>query len=104
IGDAEPILSMGQIQRVLLARALAHRPSLVVLDEATSALDPVAEAHVAASIDALNATVITVAHRLDTVRHCNRIYVLKDGAIVESGTFDELAASRGILAEFLSAD
>jgi ABC-type bacteriocin/lantibiotic exporter with double-glycine peptidase domain len=104
IGDAEPILSMGQIQRVLLARALAHRPSLVVLDEATSALDPAAEAHVAASIDALNATVITVAHRLDTVRRCDRIYVLKDGMIVEAGTFDELAASQGILTEFLSAD
>lgn len=104
IGDAEPILSIGQIQRVLLARALAHRPSLVVLDEATSALDPAAEAHVAASVDALNATVITVAHRLDTVRRCDRIYVLQDGRIVESGSFDELAASRGILAEFLSAD
>lgn len=104
IGDAEPILSMGQIQRVLLARALAHRPSLVILDEATSALDPAAEAHVAGSIDELNATVITVAHRLDTVRRCDRIYVLKDGAIVECGSFDELAASRGILAEFLSAD
>lgn len=104
IGDAEPILSMGQIQRVLLARALAHRPSLVVLDEATSALDPAAEAHVAASIDGLNATVITVAHRLDTVRRCDRIYVLKDGRIVESGSFDQLAASHGILSEFLSAD
>jgi ABC-type bacteriocin/lantibiotic exporter with double-glycine peptidase domain len=104
IGDAEPILSIGQIQRVLLARALAHRPSLVVLDEATSALDPAAEAHVAASIDALNATVITVAHRLDTVRRCDRIYVLQDGRIMESGSFEELAASRGILAEFLSAD
>mgnify|MGYP001627203735 CR=1 FL=1 len=104
IGDAEPILSIGQIQRVLLARALAHRPALVVLDEATSALDPKAEAHVAASVDALKATVITVAHRLDTVRRCDRIYVLKDGRIAETGTFDELAASDGILAEFLSAD
>ena len=104
IGDAEPILSIGQIQRVLLARALAHRPALVVLDEATSALDPKAEAHVAASVDALKATVITVAHRLDTVRRCDRIYVLKDGRIAETGTFDQLAASDGILAEFLSAD
>jgi ABC-type bacteriocin/lantibiotic exporter with double-glycine peptidase domain len=104
IGDAEPILSMGQIQRVLLARALAHRPALIVLDEATSALDPAAEAHVAASIDSLRATVVTVAHRLDTVKACDRIYVMQDGRIIESGTFDELVMSKGLLADFLSAD
>jgi ABC-type bacteriocin/lantibiotic exporter with double-glycine peptidase domain len=104
IGDAEPVLSGGQIQRVLVARAIAHRPRLVVLDEATSALDPAAEAHVAASIDRLAAAVVTVAHRLDTVRACDRIYVLHDGRVAACGTFAELAEADGVLSDFLAAE
>ncbi|MEZ5775001.1 MAG: ATP-binding cassette domain-containing protein [Hyphomicrobiaceae bacterium] len=104
IGDADPVLSTGQVQRLLIARAVAHRPRVLVLDEATSALDPATEAKVAAALGALEATVIAVAHRLDTVRHCDCIHVLDDGRIVESGRYDALMAAGGLLAAMVAAD
>lgn len=104
VGDGDVVLSGGQVQRVLLARAFAARPKVLFLDEATSALDARAEAHVARSIASLGATVITVAHRLDTVRHCDVIHVLDRGKVVETGTFDTLSRSGGHLDAFVSAD
>lgn len=104
IGDADPVLSTGQVQRLLLARAVAQRPRILILDEATSALDPQTEAQVATAIAGLNATVIAVAHRLDTVRHCDCIYVIDNGRIVESGTFSELSKGTGVLAGLAAAE
>jgi NHLM bacteriocin system ABC transporter ATP-binding protein len=87
--------SGGQKQRILVARALAADPRILFLDEATSALDNVTQAIVAATMDSLDATRITIAHRLSTVRRANRIGVLKQGRFVECGSFEELMESNG---------
>ncbi|WP_430463527.1 ATP-binding cassette domain-containing protein [Tabrizicola sp.] len=104
IGDAGSVFSGGQVQRILIARALAQAPRIVILDEATSALDPAREAHVAKALDGLKSTTITVAHRLETIRHCDCIHVLDAGRIVESGTYAELLARGGIFAGLVAAD
>lgn len=86
-------LSGGQRQRIGIARALYHDPDLLVFDEATSALDPLTERDITEAIRSLHGhkTVIIIAHRLSTVRHCDRILMLDHGRIAQSGRFDELA-------------
>jgi len=93
-------LSRGERQLLTFARALVNAPEVLVLDEATSAVDPATEARVQAALETLRAgrTVITVAHRLATVRDCDRIYVLSGGEIVERGDHDALIASGGVYA------
>lgn len=93
-------LSRGERQLLTFARALTNDPEVLVLDEATSAVDPETEARVQAALERLRAgrTVITVAHRLATVRACDCIYVLSGGAIVESGDHDTLIAKGGAYA------
>ncbi|MGY8636224.1 NHLP bacteriocin export ABC transporter permease/ATPase subunit [Bradyrhizobium sp. 14AA] len=93
-------LSGGQRQRLLIARALAHNPRLLLMDEATSALDNRSQAIVTASIERLNITRIVIAHRLSTVQSADRIVVLDKGRIVQSGGFDELMEKPGLFAEF----
>jgi NHLM bacteriocin system ABC transporter ATP-binding protein len=92
--DARSI-SGGQRQRLMIARALVHRPRIVVLDEATSALDNRNQAHVMASLAELNVTRLVIAHRLSTIRAADRIVVLERGRLVQSGTYDELMALAG---------
>jgi ABC-type multidrug transport system fused ATPase/permease subunit len=94
LGERGVRLSGGQRQRLAIARELFKEPELLILDEATSALDTESERFVQKSIDELkgNATIVVIAHRLSTVRNCDRIYVLSAGEVVESGTFDELYA------------
>jgi len=104
VGDTDCGFSGGQVQRLLLARAFATRPKVLVLDEATSALDPKLESDIAAAIDGMQATTISVAHRLDTLQACDRIYVFDQGRIVESGSFAELAAGRGLFAAMRTAE
>ena len=89
-------VSGGQRQRLLIARALARRPRVVLFDEATSALDNETQAHVADSLDRLNATRIVIAHRLSTILHADRIYVLEAGRVVQTGTFQELIHQPGL--------
>lgn len=93
LGERGIRLSGGQRQRVAIARALYRRPEVLVFDEGTSALDTATERQIIASLDRLrdNRTLITVAHRLSTVRDCDAIAVVSDGRIVDTGTFDELA-------------
>jgi ABC-type bacteriocin/lantibiotic exporter with double-glycine peptidase domain len=92
--------SGGQVQRLLLARALTGQPRILILDEATSALDNVTQAEVVENISRLGITRIVVAHRLSTIRHADAIHFLHEGAIVESGTFDELMRAGGRFADF----
>lgn len=92
--------SGGQVQRLLLARALVGRPKLLILDEATSALDNRAQSLVTRNIEQLGITRLVVAHRLSTIEHAHRIYYMRDGAVQESGSFDELLAAKGEFATF----
>jgi ABC-type bacteriocin/lantibiotic exporter with double-glycine peptidase domain len=87
--------SGGQRQRITIARALARNPKVLILDEATSALDAVTEHRIMENIKARGITTIIVAHRLSTVRDCDRIIVLSGGKIVEQGTHDELMRRQG---------
>jgi len=94
VGERGIRLSGGQRQRIGIARALYHEPRVLILDEATSALDNLTEQAVMDAVHNLSGeiTIILIAHRLSTVRECDRIFVLELGRLVGSGTFDELKA------------
>jgi ABC-type bacteriocin/lantibiotic exporter with double-glycine peptidase domain len=83
----------------MIARAIVRRPRIVLLDEATSSLDNRAQAIVSVSLGSLNITRIVIAHRLSTVREADRIIVLSEGRIVQSGTYAELSATPGMFAD-----
>ena len=90
-------LSGGQKQRISLARLFLLDPEVIILDEATSALDNETESIVQEAINAFkDKTIITVAHRLSTIKDSDTIYVIKDHNIVESGTHEELVARKGV--------
>ena len=94
--------SGGQRQQLLLARAMIRNPKVLVLDEATSALDNITQKKVLDSVLKLNSTVLMVAHRLSTVMQFDRIVMLRKGKIVESGTYVQLMASKGLFAELVN--
>ena len=102
IGESGVSLSEGEKQRVTIARALLRDAPILILDEPTSALDVETEALVMAGIERLmeGRTTFIIAHRLSTVRRCDRIIVLRDGAIVEQGALPELLRRGGIFAEY----
>jgi NHLM bacteriocin system ABC transporter ATP-binding protein len=100
VAEGVNTLSGGQRQRLLIARALAHGPRLLLMDEATSALDNRSQAVVSDSILRLNLTRIVIAHRLSTVQSADRIVVLDGGKIVQAGTFAELMGQPGLFTEF----
>ena len=101
ISEGSTNISGGQRQRILIARALVTKPAILIFDEATSALDNRTQAIVTKSLNSLNATRIIVAHRLSTIRDCDRIIVMDAGRIVETGSFDELVARGGIFANLV---
>jgi len=102
ISEGSGSVSGGQRQRLLIARAVAAKPKLLIFDEATSALDNITQRQVSDALGALDCTRIVVAHRLSTIRNCNRILVLDGGCIVEDGTYDELVAQGGAFAELVA--
>jgi ABC-type bacteriocin/lantibiotic exporter with double-glycine peptidase domain len=95
LGQNGSRFSVGERQRLALARALAHDPTILLLDEATSALDLETEARVHANLAQLGCTRIVIAHRLETVRDADRILVLRAGQLVQEGTFDDLHGRPG---------
>ena len=95
-------ISGGQRQRIMIARAVCGKRRILMLDEATSALDNITQKHVADSLEKLKCTRIVVAHRLSTVKHCDRILVVDGGCIAEEGTYDELIERDGIFAELVA--
>jgi ATP-binding cassette subfamily C protein len=92
VGEHGTRLSGGQRQRIAIARALYREPNVLVFDEATSALDNVTEQEITHAIENLSGekTILIVAHRLSTVRKCNKIIFMREGHIVSSGSYDEL--------------
>ncbi len=95
-------ISGGQRQRLLIARALALKPRILLFDEATSALDNRTQAIVSESLDKLQVTRIAIAHRLSTIREATRIYVLQAGRVVQQGGFQELASQEGLFAQLMA--
>ena len=95
-------MSGGQRQRLIIARALAPNPSILLFDEATSALDNITQKKVTESLNALSCTRIVIAHRLSTIRECDRIIALDKGKIVEEGSYEELIAKKGFFADLVS--
>ncbi len=94
-------ISGGQRQRLMIARALALKPSILMLDEATSALDNITQKTVSDALSNLSCTRIVVAQRLSTIKKCDRILVLDEGNIVEDGSYEELMNKGGYFAELV---
>jgi NHLM bacteriocin system ABC transporter ATP-binding protein len=102
ISEGATNLSGGQRQRLLIAKALALKPRILLFDEATSALDNKTQAIVSQSLERLQVTRIAIAHRLSTIRNAHRIYVLQDGRVVQQGSFEQLAQESGLFAQLMA--
>ncbi len=101
ISEGQGGISGGQKQRLMIARALAPKPKILMFDEATSALDNITQKKVSDAISSLKCTRIVIAHRLSTIQHADRIIFLDGGRIVEEGSYDELIALNGKFAELI---
>lgn len=102
ISEGSGGISGGQRQRLMIARAIAPKPKILMFDEATSALDNITQKKVSESLDALKCTRIVIAHRLSTIRSCDRIIVLDKGKIIEDGNYQELIDKNGFFAELVA--
>ena len=98
ISEGSGGISGGQKQRLMIARAVAPKPKILMFDEATSALDNITQKHVSDALESLKCTRIVIAHRLSTIKNCDRIIVLDQGKIVEDGTYEDLIAQGGMFA------
>ena len=101
ISEGQGGISGGQKQRLMIARAVAPKPKLLIFDEATSALDNKSQRQVTDALGGMGCTRIVVAHRLSTIKQCDRILVLNEGRIAEEGRYDELIARDSLFAELV---
>jgi NHLM bacteriocin system ABC transporter ATP-binding protein len=102
ISEGQGGISGGQRQRLMIARAVAPKPKILMFDEATSALDNLTQKQVSEALDKMKCTRIVIAHRLSTIRQCDRIIVLDGGRIIEDGTYEQLIAKNGYFAELVA--
>ena len=102
ISEGQGGISGGQRQRLLIARAVAPKPRILMFDEATSALDNLTQKQVSEALDRMKCTRIVIAHRLSTIRQCDRIIVLDKGHIVEDGSYEELIEKGCAFAELVA--
>lgn len=96
LSEGSGLISGGQKQRILIARALINNPKILFMDEATSALDNIVQAQICNYIKTINCTKVVIAHRLSTIINCDRIYVIDEGKVAETGTYDDLMKQKGI--------
>lgn len=101
ISEGAGTISGGQRQRIIIARAIAPRPKILLFDEATSALDNITQKIVSDSLDKLKCTRVVIAHRLSTVRNCDRIIVIDSGHVAEEGKYEELISRKGLFASLV---
>jgi len=101
ISEGSGGISGGQRQRLVIARAIAPKPKILIFDEATSALDNITQKKISESLDKLKCTRIVIAHRLSTIRNCDRILVMDKGKIIEDGTYQQLIDKKGYFAELV---
>ena len=101
ISEGQGGISGGQKQRLMIARAVAPKPKILIFDEATSALDNITQKKVSDAIDSLECTRIVIAHRLSTVQNADRIVYLDGGRIIEDGSYEELIAKNGAFAKLV---
>lgn len=102
LSEGQGGISGGQKQRLMIARAIASKPKILFFDEATSALDNVTQKQVSDSLDALKCTRIVIAHRISTIKHCDRIIVLDKGKIIEDGNYQQLIKNDGYFSELVA--
>ncbi len=102
ISEGQGGVSGGQKQRLMIARAIAPKPKILMFDEATSALDNMTQKKVSDALEKLSCTRIVIAHRLSTIKNCDRIIVLEGGRIIEDGNYEELIAKNGYFAELVA--
>jgi ABC-type bacteriocin/lantibiotic exporter with double-glycine peptidase domain len=101
VSEGQGGISGGQKQRLMIARAIAPKPKLLMFDEATSALDNKTQKQVSEALDKMGCTRIVIAHRLSTIKNCDRILFLEGGKIIEDGSYEELIAKGGHFAELV---
>ena len=102
ISEGQGGISGGQKQRLMIARAIAPKPSILIFDEATSALDNIAQNKVTKALDELKCTRLVIAHRLSTIKSCSRIIYLGGGRVLEEGTYEELMEKNGLFADMVA--
>lgn len=102
ISEGQGGISGGQKQRLMIARAIAPKPQILIFDEATSALDNKTQKQVSDALDKMGCTRVVIAHRLSTIRNCDRILVMDKGAIIEEGTYEALIEKNGYFAELVA--